>query len=68
MENKISKRSVALGESEINIVTHLSSDRAFYNFSLALRTIIHEWEACNGNGHRRATDVEPGPVNGEEEK
>lgn len=62
MENPISKVSVALGDTEINIVNKTSEDRSLHNFSLAVRQIIREWFAM------KQISNEPASPCAEEEK
>ena len=42
------KMSVSLSADEERIVNLLSKEMGYYNFSLALRQIIHEWQASRG--------------------
>jgi len=53
----ITKQSVSLDEKSRQIVNKLSKARDYYNFSLALRQIIIEWDRANKNG--KAHEAEP---------
>jgi hypothetical protein len=51
----ITKTSVALDDKTRQIVNKVSKARDYYNFSLALRIIILEWDRANSkNGKHEA--------------
>jgi hypothetical protein len=43
---KAHKTSVSLFDEELKIIARLSKKRRYYNFSLALRQIVNEWNAA----------------------